>query len=946
MAPKPSPPSRGKAAARKSDSRPDVAYSSGTSTPRATAADANNGPAFASSSNDPSPKQLHERPPQAPIRFYNDEVARMNEKLVAQRQDWQQGQAISRYTETKLKSERASTSGLLLRGFLLYTIASWLLVCPNARDDWDKQAICHAYDYTEAAVRSLNAHLKPYTDAAWREAQPYVAQVQQSTEPYVNHVRPYYQKADKTARYALEQRRHVHDTYIQPRVDQATAAFDQAKKPLVHALEKQYQKTLAPSVEWYSREYNEWYKAHAEPHVRQAQDTLRQYSRKAHDAASPIWTHGLPFAQKHFHETIVPTTKTTSRTIYSGYVNQVHPRLVSGGKHGASFLRAKVLPALQRFWSVFIAPQLDKISEKVHEYRAKKVQQNSVSAVTEAEKEVLGGSDGVEEWIAELRDLPSPESTATAAETSSAQPESTLSAEERKALNAEKRKALESLQASYEKEILKLGGSEHDLLVSRLVELRRNAVDDVPKRFNAPLVKLDEESDKMVSRFDKYFERAKSETTHSPEDKVAEAEVLGKQAVSKIRKLADNVIVEAQAYRDQLDKRETKATAQASEALDVLLAKAQEELAYGWTWLDDVTHKDWQRYHGLNKAVKNWKTNYEGLRTGAIEDESLTELKAKELLDEVEVQANSVVANFVTVLDRRVESGKRELRGDWTGVGNEASKAYDAAAETFGAAVEAVKSSASSLAGVQPSPTDVAGSVSSIASAASYAASSYADDVYDNVKAVYGDASQSVLEAVGVQPSPTDLRQSAVSVARSAAAAARSASKLAEAAMADASQTVVRAVGGEPRPTDVQQHATSVVKAARASVQNAYAGMSVGEAVSSASSVVDQARRTVVKAAGTASQSVVRAVGGEPSPTDVQQSVTSVAKAAQKTVSRQVERAVSKASSAASAVSSQASSAVKQVTGTKTAEGVSRSASSIVSKVKSLVNENVPHVEL
>ncbi|KAK4049527.1 hypothetical protein OIV83_004024 [Microbotryomycetes sp. JL201] len=912
-------------------------------------------------------KQQHERPAQAPIRFYDDEVrfhivARMHEELEQQRQaELYESKNVSRAVDRKLKSERASTSGLLLRGFLLYTIVSWLAVCPNERHETDKQAICHAFDYTESAVKSLNVHLKPYTDIVWRQAQPYIAHVQQTADPYVKLVRPYYHKADQTARYVLKQRQHLHDKYVQPRVDQATTALQQAQKPVVHALDKQYRKTLAPSVEWYSREYNEWYKNNAEAHVRQAEHTLQSYSSKVHEFVAPAWTRGWPFVRKHFRETVVPITVTSSKTVYSGYVNEVHPRLVAGSRHGVSFLRARVLPALQRFWSVFIAPQLDKISEKVHEYRVRKVRQTAEASVDEAEKKVFGNSDDVEEFIAELRDIPN-EPAITATGTSSPVPESTLSPAERKALNAEKRAALQSLQTSYEKEMLKLGDTEHGLLTSRLVELRKNAVDDVPKRFNPLLVHLDEESDKMVARFEKYFERAKAETTHSPDKKIAEAELLGKQAIHKIRKLADNVILEVRAYRDQLDKRELRAASGASEALDALLAKAQEELGYGWTWLDDVSHKDWQRYHGLSKAVKNWKTNFDGLRAGDIEDEALAGLDAKKLLQQVETQASSVVANFVTVLDRRVELGKRELRGEWTGMSNEAVKAYDAAADTVSVAFDAVKSSASSLAGVQPPPTDVAGSASSIASVASSAANSYANvvgaavsdgRVYDSVKSVFGDASQSVLEAVGVEASPTDLRQSAASVARSAARAARSASIMAEAALADASQSIIRAVGGEPRPTDARQHATSVVKAARASVESAYAGVTVGsEASSSASSLVDEARRSVVKAAGDISQTIVRAVGSEPSPTDVAQRVTSAAKVAQSVLSQQAsgareqaQQVVSKASSVASDAASQASSVLHDVTRT-TAEGISESASSVAQQVKSAVDEHVPHIEL
>ncbi|KAK4048843.1 hypothetical protein OIO90_005651 [Microbotryomycetes sp. JL221] len=920
-----------------------------------------------------------------PILFYDDEVSKMHRDLELKREQ-QLLEARTRAATRKLRNERVGTKGLLLRAVILYTIASWLLVCPNqsnlSKDDPDKHAVCVAYDQAWTVAQQAKFHLKPYTDVAWQQAQPYLNNVQTRAEPVVKHVRPHYNKAFNIANHVYEQRQQLHDKHVQPVVDQVLVWFDKLQKPIVDVVERQYRQSLAPSVEWYTREYNEWYNKHAREPVKQAQHAVQYHSRQAYDTMSPVWTQGVPFLDRHMRHTVIPTTQKTYSTVHHGYVNQIHPRLKIATKHCLRFYKSNIVPTLERFWSLFIAPQLDKIREKVYEYKAKKTRQQSVHVVDQVEQQVLAQSEArdIEDFVAELRQLSDHDvvsidgaaSVTTTSTVSSTSTEPSLSAAERKNLNANKRASLERLQTSYEKELIKLGQTQHDLLLTRLIELRQSATQDVPKRFNTLLNSLDQESDKMIVRLDKYFERAQLETSHTPEQRVQESEFLGNKAVTKVKQMANNVVEEVATYRQRLDNSEHKAVERASEALDVLLAKAQEELGYGWTWLDDVSHKDWQRYHGLNKAVKNWKTNYQGLRTGDIDDATLSQFQVTKLLDQVDTRANEVVEDFVTIMDKRLKLGQSQLQGEWTGVANEAAKAYEAAGEKFAQAASAVKDAKSVIIGdgsTVETRQDLSGSASSIAGAASSAIGSVINDVRTVVPTMAGHASQSVLSAIGIEPSPTDFRQSAGSVARSAAAAARSASSAAAAALS-------RGVGGsETRPTDVGQSATSLVKVASKSVVQGYSSvvekMGSGQPMASqASAAVKQARDQVVQVAGEASQAAIRAVGQEPSPTNVGQSVTSVGNLVSKVVTeqarnvaQQVGRASDNVVSAASAVSASASSVgevvrsqVTQVASSgssvlhdatrTTAEGVQESASSVAKQVKSVINDKIPHVEL
>ena len=149
-----------------------------------------------------------------------------------------------------------------------------------------------------------------------------------------------------------------------------------------------------------------------------------------------------------------------------------------------------------------------------------------------------------------------------------------LTPEEQKALTAEKRAALELLQTTYEKEIAKLGQVEHELLVRRLNEIRTNALDDIPKRFNVVIERLDEEGDKMVGKLGRHFATQGNDDL-SIEAKVADADFLSKKAVAKVRKMAQDALGEVEDYRVTLVAKEVRASEKAAAALTALVEKAQ-----------------------------------------------------------------------------------------------------------------------------------------------------------------------------------------------------------------------------------------------------------------------------------------------------------------------------------------------------------------------------------
>ncbi|GAA6021655.1 hypothetical protein JCM10207_008101 [Rhodosporidiobolus poonsookiae] len=915
----------------------------------------------------PTDQRHFDYQPQQPIRFYDDEVKRMHTELDKRAHDDRVSARRAIRNPSRPRRKGVTLTDFCTRVALLYLAIAFFIVCPT--DTTRDRAVCRQLDRAGATLRAYEPTLRPYYDTAQRKISPYVAELQHAAEPVVAKVRPHVARVDALTRPYLAQLAQHYRAQVHPRLASGIQRSQVLARPYVDRVKQQYTKTLAPSVEWYSDSLAAWYAATVEPHLSRATSLVRHHSKTAYDAVSPAYYKGVPLAQHHLRTHVVPFSRRTYAASRRTYVKHVHPRAITVGRHAGVFYRARVLPALQRFWSRFIAPQLDKISERVFEYKAKKAKQEALARVEKKTEEIVkdAGDDNLEEFIKDLRDaapaaavadsLPPSDPLATPAlpddappAYSSSVPPPPPSAEDAALQRAEKRAALEALQATYEREIAALGQAEHALLVDRLAAIRQHALGDVPRRFDASMEMLDEEGDKMVGRLGRYFDRVAEDAKMSTEEKVEEADVIGKRAAERLENKAKAVKGEVEEYRAELEAKEKAAVEQAQQAVSALVAKAQSELGVGWTWLEDVTAKDWQRYHALRKADQNLAASFSNLQTGAIKDASLAKLDPYALLDEYASQPDGLVTTFTKILDKIKVKGQRELKGEWLGVVPEAQKAYDAVSGKFGAVVADLKESASSVAGVEKKPTNVAQSVSSLAKAAQASASSVAQEALNAlptieahqeyvaaVKSAVGDASQNVLRAVGVEPVPTNMQQTASSLARAASSSAAH-------AYAEASQSALRALGREPSPTDLPQSLSSIAHVASASASAAYSQVlsdypssissalaaatqavdrvaedalsSAGELAASAASVVSSlaapaatmlnpapvaavlegAKAQVNEFFGDVSQDVLKAVRQEPSPTDLRQTAESVAHQAKSTLDAVASKAASLAS--------------------------------------------------
>ncbi|GAA5834583.1 hypothetical protein JCM3766R1_003604 [Sporobolomyces carnicolor] len=796
--------------------------------------------------------------PGAPIKFY---VKRMHATIDETAED------DRRAARRSLRQPPRPRKGVTLTGFvtrvaILYLAIAYFLVCPN--DTSRERAVCRKIDSFSSTLQAYEPTVRPYYRRVQKKVDPYVRRGKKVAQPYLDQARPFYSTVDRTISPRVKRVYQLWLEKVYPKLVSAVKVTRSKTRPFAIKVEREYKKTLAPSVDWYSKSLRKWYTARVEPSLDRGHFIARQYGRTIGETVTPLYTRGLPLVQHHYRTHLVPFSRSTYSTTRDAYFAHAHPRLAMVSSHLESFYHSKVSPSLLRFWSKFIAPQLDKIRERIFEFKAKEAKVAALKRVEKVSDQIASehGEENFEDFVKELRDdtyvgdTTSPvgvdsEETAPPPSYSTTNPPPPLSPEEQAALTAEKRSALEQLQSTYEREIATLGQTEHRLLVDRLADIRRRATEDIPSRFDKVLEELDEEGDKMVGKLGRYFNKVSGDDKTTLEKKVRDSDKLSEKARLRVEKMKSKVEAELEQYRLDMKLKEEAAVEEATKSVTALVAKAQEELGFGWTWLDDVTHKDWQRYHGLRKAEENLHKSFLNLQSGEIQDSTLSSLDPYALLDHYAAQPETLVSAFDAILSKITIKGQKELKGEWTGISNEAQKAYGVVGDKLANVVGHVQEQASSFAGVEHAPTNIRETMASLASAAQSSASSLASAI-PTVKTPHSDsnlrnsagfivseaqyraaeayarASQGALGAIGVEPSPTDLSQTAASVARAAQSSASvafadvvgGAKERASEILGDASQAAVRAVGREPEPTDLRQSVTSLVNAASSAVSS------------------------------------------------------------------------------------------------------------------------------
>ena len=325
-----------------------------------------------------------------------EQVKRMHDELEKRDREQRAAAATGRPAARARATSSVTLKGFLARVGVFYLLIAYFLVCPT--DTSRVRSVCRSLDTVQARLAAYEPTVRPYVLTAQRKLDPYLVQAHAKFDPYVAVAQPYYARASEVARPLVARVGQTYSAKVHPRLLQGISASQEATKPYLALAQANYRKTLAPSVEWYSHQAAEWYHANAQPHLALAAKYAQRYSKQAYDLTAPLYYQGLPFVKKHYLETVLPIAQTTFRTTRKTYVNEVHPRLLVAGSHAHAFYKAKVLPALQRFYSLYVAPQVGKISAKIFEYKIKKETTDAVAHVVEAESKILEehGSEDLE----------------------------------------------------------------------------------------------------------------------------------------------------------------------------------------------------------------------------------------------------------------------------------------------------------------------------------------------------------------------------------------------------------------------------------------------------------------------------------------------------------------------------------------------------------------------
>jgi len=335
------------------------------------------------------------------------------------------------------------------------------------------------------------------------------------------------------------------------------------------------------------------------------------------------------------------------------------------------------------------------------------------------------------------------------------------------------------------------------------------------------------------------WDKADRDERTDVERKVSDGNLIARKAIVKMADAADEFEDEVDAYARTHNVRELTSVEKAFKTIQTFVGKAQEELGNGYAWLDDVSPKDWTRYHTLAALEGSWHHKLFSLKNGTISHSTLDrKLDVEATLNKLKYDIEKANNDFERKLEAARVQGEKRAKGEFLGVKDAAARG---AAAVAGAFDQATSSAVSIVAGTpSPTPSNIQESVSSAYAAATESAaslyssapplSSIGSDAYSSAESLFDQATAAVpIYASDVSASAESLA-SAASTALQAAASSLSAALLpsniqkalddAQSTLAyaygEASQTLLQAAGVQPSPTDLSQSANSVYNQATA----------------------------------------------------------------------------------------------------------------------------------
>ncbi|MBW0463782.1 hypothetical protein O181_003497 [Austropuccinia psidii MF-1] len=181
------------------------------------------------------------------------------------------------------------------------------------------------------------------------------------------------------------------------------------------------------------------------------------------------------------------------------------------------------------------------------------------------------------------------------------------------------------------------------------------------------LSKLNNESQKLLDKLNKYFQKNILIESKSPSEKLRETHLVISKSKEKFKlKLIEPFLNQIEDFIKLEFNLENQIIIDSWSPIDQFVNQIQSDLGHGLTWLDDVTYHDWQIYHKFRISLGNFKSKLQKLATGTELDhldriikpnffQEIQDLKTKieSVLTEFEKSIESLKLNHLQILNQQ-----------------------------------------------------------------------------------------------------------------------------------------------------------------------------------------------------------------------------------------------------------------------------------------------------
>ncbi|SJX64589.1 uncharacterized protein SRS1_15406 [Sporisorium reilianum f. sp. reilianum] len=814
---------------------------------------------------------------------------------------------------------------------LFYLIYAALWTCPSRP---------FAFDYSAKDARPVcrnlaQAHdqlapiVKPCFHLAQQKAEPYTRPVITAATPWVRRAqkvsRPVYREANKRGRLLWKKR------------------IDPARRRAL----KRARKQLDP----YLKQAHHYHKHNVQPHI----DTVHKAVKPYHD----IYQRDVsPYVDQAYQYSLH-----SSSVSYAFYKDRVHPRVVQSCRHAHSFLVNHVDPAVRRFYSVYVRPQLDRLLAKVYERKAHWLGSDAIKAAQHEMKQTAKHADKhaqqavkkAEQDAIKAQNDPSlldrvkqAKDAVVGTETDPvkvAQLDAELEAEEEK---------VKDLLEVWEHGMSDLIQKEYKLAVDRLADLRNQRLADLPDRFGLVNEAFVEDTVALIlNRVERGLRKISNRSDADLKEKLAAGDKLVDQQIARFDEAALDTKVQISSYYEKLLHDETQAIETSSAEVRRYAAAAKE--AYDEIMRDAKFSATMDEWHGWDMGVRKRASLFAD-ELAAVQSNKKPVSKSSGALDlrkdaaDVQKEINSLrvwsdklhasarkelIAYCDTALGQLAGQGVAAKVSDVTDrLAEQASRiSTDAAAGML----SAVGLARTKLRLGEPASDGYVARAKAYVASGTGSGSSFDDYISslnakvaaagESVASVAAQASSSVASAVGASSStPAAAAKASAAVAGAVggvAANVKDAAASASSAVSQVSRSAASAVGASPTPETVGDYVDDAKDKASAAASWISGAAQAG--ASSAASVASQSASVAAANVGEAVQSGAS-------------SASSLASVASSSAAEAVRSGASSASSAVSAASRSASSAASDVS--KAAKPSVSSISSAASSVASAASRS------